>query len=179
MSPLSTTVNVNYSISTMKKFLKALGQKGPDLVPREWIFSGITTQFTLPGKLSRSRLKKNSSSFTNLLSLFDLAQGGYIPFLKLKRELAASPCPPGRGHEEVRGGHLHSDQRQLPQGTQEIARGLRKVCPYWQWICQKKLEKTFFDNFYHFCFICLLHFVLEFTSYVTLKGQPRKKTMLI
>jgi hypothetical protein len=45
-------------ISVMKKFLKALGQKEPDLVPREWIFSGITPQFTLPGKLSCSRLKK-------------------------------------------------------------------------------------------------------------------------
>jgi hypothetical protein len=38
MSPLSTTVNVNYIIGAMKKFLKAT----------EWIFSGITPQFTLP-----------------------------------------------------------------------------------------------------------------------------------
>jgi hypothetical protein len=57
----------------MKKFLKALGQKEPDLVPIERIFSGITPQFILPRKLSRSRLNKNSSSFTNPFSLLDLA----------------------------------------------------------------------------------------------------------
>jgi hypothetical protein len=58
MSLPSNTVNVNCIISALKKFLKALGQKRLDLVPREWIFSGITPQFTLPGKLSRLRLKK-------------------------------------------------------------------------------------------------------------------------
>jgi hypothetical protein len=51
-------VNVNYIISALKKLLKALGQKRPDLVPKEWIFSGITPQFTLPGKFSPLRLKK-------------------------------------------------------------------------------------------------------------------------
>jgi hypothetical protein len=51
-------VNVNYIISALKKFLKALGQKRPELAPREWILSGITHQFIIPGKLSRLRLKK-------------------------------------------------------------------------------------------------------------------------
>jgi hypothetical protein len=104
-------VNVNYIISALKKFLKALGQKRPDLVLREWIFSGITPQFTLPAKLSSSRLKKNSSFFTNPFSLLDLIQADYLLFLKLKRNLAASPCPPKRGQEEVGRRHRHSDQR--------------------------------------------------------------------
>jgi hypothetical protein len=123
MSPLSTTVNVNYIISAMKKFLKALGQKEPDLVPRGWIFS---------------------SSFTNLLSLLYLAQSGYTLFLKLKRELAASLCFPGRGHKEVGGGHLYFDQRRLPQGAQEGAIALGKVSLYWQWICKKRVRKNIF-----------------------------------
>jgi hypothetical protein len=146
-------------MSALKKFLKALHQKRPDLVPREWIFSGITPQFTLPRKLSRSRQKKNSSFFTN-----PLTQADYFLFLKLKRQLEASPCPLGQGHKEVGGGHQNSDQRRLPLGTREVASGMGKVCSYWQWICQKKLEKTFFDTLYLFCFNCPLHFVLEFTS---------------
>jgi hypothetical protein len=86
-------VNVNYIISALKKFLKALGQKRLDLVPREWIFSGITPQFTLPSKLRRSRLKKKFQ-FTNPFSLLDLAQADYFLFQKLKRDQVVSPCPP-------------------------------------------------------------------------------------
>jgi hypothetical protein len=44
-----------------------------------------------------------------------------------------------------------------------VAASLRKVCSYRRWICRKKLENTFFDNSYRFCFICLLHFVREDT----------------
>jgi hypothetical protein len=100
--------------------------------------------------------QKNSSFFTNHLSLLDLAQADYFHFLKMKRELAASPCPPGQGQEEVGGGHQHSDQRLLPKGAQDVAVGLGKVCSYWQWIYKRKLEKTFFDTFYRFRFICTL-----------------------
>jgi hypothetical protein len=53
--------------------------------------------------------KKNSSFFTNPFSLLDLIQADYFLFLKLKRDLADSPCPPGRGQEEVGGGHQHCD----------------------------------------------------------------------
>jgi hypothetical protein len=62
-------VNVNYIISALKKFLKALGQKRPYLVPGEWIFSGKTPQFTLPVNVCHSRLKKKFklSFFTNPL----------------------------------------------------------------------------------------------------------------
>jgi hypothetical protein len=87
--------------------------------------------------------QKNSSFFTNHLCLLDLAQADYFLFLKLKRELAASPCPPGKGQEEVGGVHQHSDQRRLPQDAQDEAAGLGKKHSNWQYKCQKKLEKHF------------------------------------
>jgi hypothetical protein len=93
----STTVNVNYIISALKMFLKALCQKGPDLVPREWMFYGITLQFTLHVNLSRSWPKKNSSLFPNTLSLLSLAQAEYFLFLKVKRELAGLTMSPWTG----------------------------------------------------------------------------------
>jgi hypothetical protein len=43
------------------------------------------------------------------LFLLDLAQADYFLFLKLDWDLAASPCPPGQGQEEVGGGHQHFD----------------------------------------------------------------------
>jgi hypothetical protein len=45
-----------------------------------------------------------SSFFTSPFSLLDLIHADYLLFLKLKRDLAASPCPPGQGREEVGGG---------------------------------------------------------------------------
>jgi hypothetical protein len=53
---------------TPSMFLKALSQERLELVLREWIFSGITHQFTIPRKLSHLRVKKNSSFFTNLFT---------------------------------------------------------------------------------------------------------------
>jgi hypothetical protein len=107
-------LNVNFIINSLKTFLKALGLK-PDLVPGEWIFSGRTPPAHPSRKVEPFKAeKKIPASSNNPLFLLDFAQAEYFLFLKLKRELAASPCPSGQGQEDVGGGHQHSDQRRLP-----------------------------------------------------------------
>jgi hypothetical protein len=60
-------------------------------------------------KVEPFKAEKKSSFFTIPFSLLDLTKADYFLFLKLKRDQVASPCPPGRGQEEVGGGHQHSD----------------------------------------------------------------------
>jgi hypothetical protein len=52
------TVNEDYIVGALKKCLKALHQKWPDLVPREWISTGPTLRFTPNRKCRDSRPKK-------------------------------------------------------------------------------------------------------------------------
>jgi histone-lysine N-methyltransferase SETMAR len=86
--PRGATVNADYIISALKRFLKALRLKRPDLQPGEWMFHWDNAPVHTAQKVQQFLAKKNIQVIPHPPYSPDLAPADYFLFPTLKRELA-------------------------------------------------------------------------------------------
>jgi histone-lysine N-methyltransferase SETMAR len=87
--PRGATMNADYIISALKKFLKALRQKRPDLRPGDWMFHWDNAPVHTAQKVQQFLAKKKIQVIHHHHPPYspDLAPADYFLFPRLKREL--------------------------------------------------------------------------------------------
>jgi hypothetical protein len=63
-------------------------------------------------------------------------------------------------------GHQDCQHRRVHHRLPPIVRAKQKVYAYRRWLCEEIIRNKFFCNYNHSCFILIVSFELELTSYI-------------
>jgi hypothetical protein len=107
--PRRTTVNANYIVEALGKFLKVFKQKRPEMVAGDWWFQWDNTPVHTAAMVKDWMAARQFKVIKHLPYSPDLAPAKFFLFPKVKRELAGLTLTQGDLQEGVGGGRQNSE----------------------------------------------------------------------
>jgi histone-lysine N-methyltransferase SETMAR len=110
--PKGQTVNVNYIVEALSKFLATFKKKRPNMAAGEWFFHWDNAPVHTAAVVKDWMVARDFRLIDHPLYSPDLAPANFFLFPTIKRQLAGKNTDPGDLQDDVGGGRLPSIHRQ-------------------------------------------------------------------